>query len=113
MSDLEDKLAWQIAAAGLAQPQREVVFAPPRRWRFDFAWPDLKVAVEVEGGIWIRGGHSRGVGMGRDAAKYNEAALLGWMLIRVTGVTIADGSALAWIERALAIRELQREELKS
>ena len=116
MSGLEDQLARALAGARadddawrvIPRPVREHVFAPPRRWRFDFAWPDIKVAVEVEGGIWTRGGHSRGAGMVKDAEKYNEAAILGWLLIRVTGVTISNGVALETIERAVKSRLVLR-----
>lgn len=53
-----------------------------RKWRFDFAWLEEKVALEVEGGIWIAGGHSRGSGVAKDMAKYNSAVLLGWKVLR-------------------------------
>jgi len=56
-----------------------------RDWRFDFAWPVAKVAVECEGGVFIRGRHTRGAGYSGDCAKYNAAAALGWTVIRVTG----------------------------
>jgi len=50
-------------------------------WRFDFAWPDHKVAVEVQGGIWSGGKHARGSGLVKDYEKANAAALLGWRLL--------------------------------
>jgi very-short-patch-repair endonuclease len=58
---------------------REYVFAPPRKWRFDFAWPEYMVAVEVNGNAW------KTVGGGRhsqdsDYEKLNRAASLGWRL---------------------------------
>lgn len=102
VSALEDTLAFQIKAAKLPKPEREFRFHPTRRWRFDFCWPQRRVALEVEGGIWTRGRHSRGGGMKADAEKYNEAALLGWTVIRVCGDHVRSGEALAWIERALA-----------
>ena len=67
---------------GLPDPVSEYRFAPPRRWRFDFAWVDRMVAVEVEGGLWISGRHNRGAGMLGDMAKYNEATRLGWEVYR-------------------------------
>lgn len=75
---------------------------PPRRWRFDLAWPGVKVACEIEGGIWANGRHTRGSGFEGDCIKYSEAAILGWRVIRVTGGMIEDGRALALIRRALA-----------
>ena len=67
------------------EPVREFVFAPPRRWRFDFAWPDLKVAVEIDGGTWNGGRHASGVGMQGDLEKHNRATCLGWKVLRFTG----------------------------
>jgi len=92
----------QIRAVGLPMPVEEYRFAPPRRWRFDWAWVHQKLAVELEGGTWSYGRHVRGNGFKRDCIKYNEAALLGWRVLRVTTDMVEDGSALAYIERALA-----------
>jgi hypothetical protein len=102
VSDLEDTLAWQLKLVGVPEPEREHVFAKPRRWRFDFAWPARKVALEVEGGTWVNGAHNRGAHFESDCAKYNSAALAGWLVLRVTGAMVADGRALAFVERALA-----------
>jgi len=62
---------------------KEHRFHPVRRWRFDYAWPDRKIALEVEGGVFTGGRHSRGAGMIADMQKYNTAALLGWRVLRV------------------------------
>ena len=88
-------MAWQIKVSGLPDPTRELRFAPPRRWRFDFAWPDLMVALEVDGGTWTRGRHSRPGGFEADCEKLNAAASLGWRVLRVTGDMVRDGRALA------------------
>lgn len=84
------------AAHGLPQPTPEYRFAPPRRWRFDYAWPaDVLIAhgvscarggiaIEVEGGAFTRGRHTRGAGFVKDMEKYNAAALAGWKVLRVT-----------------------------
>lgn len=69
--------------AGLPVPGREHKFHPDRRWRFDYAIPARKVAVEVEGGAWIGGRHTRGSGFVKDLEKYSEAAVRGWCVIRV------------------------------
>lgn len=66
---------------GTVQPVREHRFHPTRRWRFDFAWPDAKVAVEMEGGAFTGGRHNRG---NADIEKYNAAVLLGWRVLRYT-----------------------------
>ena len=54
-SDLEATMALHIRANELPEPEREYRFAPPRRWRFDFAWPAAMLALEVEGGVWSTG----------------------------------------------------------
>jgi very-short-patch-repair endonuclease len=102
-SSLEAQLATQIMLAGLPPPEVEYRFAPPRRWRFDFAWIDQKLAVEVEGGTWSRGRHTRGGGFAADCEKYNEAALLGWVVLRFTAEMVTSGEALGLIERALDV----------
>jgi len=101
-SELEAELDNQLRLARLPEPEREWRFHPVRRWRFDFSWPDVKLAVEVEGGVWSLGRHLRGGGFTEDCVKYNEAALLGWTVLRFTGGQIKSGMALEQIERALA-----------
>jgi hypothetical protein len=99
---------------GLPLPKTEFAFAAPlRRWRFDFAWPhvsdivhdyrNVRVAVEVEGGIWSKGGgrHNRGKGMLADMEKYNEAAVMGWKVIRVTPNQLCTLETIDLIKRAL------------
>jgi hypothetical protein len=65
-----------------------------RQWRFDYAWPELKIALEVEGATFAGGRHSTGAGLAEDARKYNRAAALGWCLVRVTTTMIRDRTAL-------------------
>lgn len=93
-SPLEDTLEFQIRAYHLPAPVRELVFARPRRWRFDFAWPDRRLAAEVEGGTWIRGRHQRPRGFAADAEKYNAATALGWRVLRFTSDMVEDGRAI-------------------
>ena len=102
MSGLEDELAAHITYAELPPPEREYRFAPPRKYRADFAWPDRRLLVEVEGGTYSRGRHVRPEGYAKDCEKYNLAALQGWRVLRFTGGMVRDGSALAAIEEALA-----------
>ena len=103
VSKLEDQLARQIAGAGLPTPDREVTFHAERRWRFDFAWPAAMVALEVEGATWAGGRHTRGKGFAADCEKYNEAAVMGWTVLRVTGDMVRKGKALEIATRALAL----------
>ena len=100
MSKLEDQFAFQLKAIGISF-ERETRFHKTRRWRFDFSWPDKMIALEIDGGTWVRGRHSRGTGARADAEKQNEANLLGWTVYRATTDTVKDGTALQTIERAL------------
>ncbi len=91
----------QCALAGLPVPVAEVRFHPTRRWRFDWAFLEHKLAVEQEGGVFIGGRHSRGAGFEADLVKYAEAMCLGWKILRVTPGQVRDGRALGYLERLL------------
>lgn len=95
----------QVDTARLPVPEREHRFHPTRMWRFDFAWPEQHVAVEIEGGIWTGGGHTRGRGYREDMEKYNEAALHGWIVLRFTPKQIKNGDAMGPLTRALRQRQ--------
>jgi hypothetical protein len=93
-----------LRGLGLPEPVTEHRFHPERRWRFDFAWPDLMVAVEVEGGVWVGGRHTRGKGFLADMEKYNHAAEAGWCVLRCTPTTLLSGPFLDLLTRALRRR---------
>lgn len=99
---LELHLLRDIRALGLPEPEREFHFASPRHWRFDFAWLDRHVAVEVEGGTRSGGRHVKAQGYEDDAEKYNAAVERGWALYRFTSAMVTDGRAVALLERVLA-----------
>lgn len=83
VSRLEYQLELRLKAAGFPAPIREYKFCEYRRWRFDFCWPDKKIALECEGGIWLgKGGHTSGKGYSANCGKYNCAVLLGWKVLR-------------------------------
>lgn len=100
-STLERALAFQLRAVQARPAQREFKFHPERRWRFDFAWPDERLAVEVEGGIWTKGAHNRGRHFNSDCDKYNAAVLAGWRVLRFTETHIRSGLAVSTILVAL------------
>jgi hypothetical protein len=101
-STIESLMLQQIKAVGLAEGlAMEWRFDPTRRWRFDFAWPEKDFALEVEGGTWSCGRHTRGGGFERDAEKYATALLMGWRVLHVTGRHVRNGVALGWVEQAL------------
>jgi hypothetical protein len=78
-------------AEGLPLPIPEYAFAAPaRKWRADYCWPIRKVIVEIDGGLWTQGRHSRGAGMLADFAKLNAATLLGYAVLRYGPHQIAD-----------------------
>lgn len=96
----------------------EVRFHPERRWRIDVAacGADLNedgikaalargwfpvVAIEINGGAWSRGRHTRGAGYIKDMEKLNMLTELGWRVLQFTPQQVRDGSALAQIERCL------------
>ena len=79
----------------------EYKFHPLRKWRFDFALAK-GIAVEVDGGIWSLGRHVRGKGFEGDCEKVNEAALLGWRVLRFSTGMVKNGTAIDTIRRALS-----------
>ena len=98
----EDMLALLMAAEGLPAPVRQYKFCPKRRWLADFAWPDARLIVEVDGGIWTGGGHTSGSGRTRDMERDNWCTLNGWRVLRFTTGQAKNGEAIHTIREALA-----------
>jgi hypothetical protein len=86
-----------FTAFKIPEPTPEYKFHPDRRWRFDYAWIPQKIAMEIEGGVWIRGRHNRGTGFLKDMEKYNSAAILGWRIVRFTPQQFSSGEAHEFI----------------
>lgn len=112
-SDPEEELATHLRQLQFPPFEREHVFHATRKWRFDFAWPALRVAVEVEGGLYPMkqadgtmrtGRHTSPKAFEQDAEKYFEAAMLGWIVVRVTPKMVKDGRAYDSIARAVKHR---------
>ena len=95
--DPADLLDFQMNENGIPKPEKEVRFHPKRKWRFDRAWPAKKVAIEIEGGTFVRGRHTRGIGYAKDCEKYNTAQKLGWKVYRFTTDMINSGQAIKFI----------------
>jgi len=100
-----------LEALDIPDPVQEYRFHPTRRWRLDYAWPEHKLAVEIEGGAFARipGRHTRGAGFRSDLEKYNELALAGWSLLRFLPEQINNGQAVLVISRFFggkAVREI-------
>jgi len=94
-------LALQCRAARLPEPEAEARFHPTRRWKFDYLFRGFGLAVEVQGGNFVRGRHVQGAALIQEYEKLNAAAALGYRIIFVTPRQVANGQALAAIEAAL------------
>ncbi len=101
LSSGEETLAFHLRGLNLPPSIREYRFDSERRWRFDFAWPDHCLAVEVEGITAQTGRHQRMKGYESDCEKYNAAALQGWTVLRFTTQQVQNGTAISLIEDAL------------
>ena len=110
----EKLLAFQIEAVGLPMPFPQYHFAETvgRKFKADFAWPaaEYRFLVEVQGGIWRRGGgaHSHPTNIERDIERQRIASLLGWFLVPVTTDEVKQGVAIAALERLFASRGWKR-----
>lgn len=95
------RIADHFERAGLPRPEPEHRFAPPRKWRLDLAWPLRRVALEVEGGVWSGGRHTRGAGFLADMEKYNRLATMGWRLLRCTPDELYEPATIELVRAAL------------
>lgn len=82
---------WRLFAGPNApEPAEEVRFDAKRKWRFDFAWPAQKVAVEVNGEAWQTKGGGRH-GKAADLEKLNAAQAQGWRVFQYTPAMLGGG----------------------
>lgn len=119
MSAHEEALYFQIKLLHVPLPEREYRFAAEhvghgkgvrarlsraglKDWRFDFAWIEQKLAVEVEGGGGM-GRHTTAKGFRQDIEKYHQAMAMGWTVYRCDGALVRNGAAVALIDRLLKI----------
>ena len=100
-SQLEAELALQIKALGLPEPIREYQAIKGRKFRFDFAWLEHRLLVEVNGGTYTKGAHSTGQGIARDYEKANLATLDGWRVLMFDVKSVKSGEAVEVIRQAL------------
>ena len=103
----------RLSSADLPEATPEYRFWEGRRFRFDYAWPEHLIALEVEGGLYGNGkncpvckrpsamGHTSVTGIRRDMEKYNEAAALGWRLVRVEPSKLESGETIELLKRIL------------
>lgn len=112
----EDKFAFQCRAYKLPSfmggATKQCYFAKAfngRQWRFDFAWPQFMVAVELEGLVvkkigtqtLVMGAHATITGMREDMEKYNCAVLLRWHVLRFEQTMVNNGTAIDTTMRVL------------
>lgn len=90
-----------LMALGLDAPIPEHRFHPERKWRWDYAYPASKLAIEVDGGVWVGGKHGRGSGIVKDHEKRNAGAVLGWRLLLVQPKQLMDPETARLVYRAL------------
>jgi very-short-patch-repair endonuclease len=91
---------------GLPEPISEHKFLENRKFRFDFAWIDCKLAVEIEGGVWSNGRHTRGVGYVKDMEKYNLAVKNGWKVLRFTPQDLKKSETYVFISEVFKTIQL-------
>ena len=89
-SHLEARMALIMLGARMPKAVQEYRFHETRKWRFDFAYPELKIAIEVEGGTWAAGRHTTGAGFDKDCEKYNAATRMGWRILRYTAKSMKN-----------------------
>ncbi len=89
------------ARMGLPRPIAEYQFHPSRKWRLDWYWPDHKLALEIQGGCFIKGGHSTGVGLQRDHEKFSECAPFGIRIVLCQPRQVFTPALADLIRRAL------------
>ena len=94
----------------LPAPVFEYKFHATRKWRIDIAWPDNRLAVEVQGGIFVQGRHSRGAAMLKEWEKLNTLAGMGWRVLFCQPQDVCTDGVVGFIKLAMQhhIREVDR-----
>lgn len=80
---------------------KEYRFHDKRKWRFDYAIPEHKIAIEVEGGVWTGGRHTSPQGFLGDMEKYNTATVMGWRVLRTTPDRLLTNETLTMIRESM------------
>jgi len=101
-SQLEELFLQQVQGRHLPEPIPQYAFQPSRKWRFDFAWPNYRLAAEIQGGTW-NGGHSRGRAISREYEKFNAAQNWGWRVLLFDTVMVREGLAIDVLSGSLGV----------
>lgn len=105
--DFKSSLAAWCSSHGLPAAIKEHRFHPTRQWRFDYAWPEFKIAIEIHGAVYDgrwggakgkAGRHTRGKGFEEDRVKMNSAMCLGWKVIEASTGQVKSGKVWGWLE---------------
>ena len=80
-------------------------FHDMRKWRLDFAIIDLKIGIEIEGGVWSCGAHTRGKGFIEDMEKYNAAVTFGWVILRFTPQDLNKITTFETIKKVVELKK--------
>lgn len=114
---LEATFSQGVRAIRLPPPRVQYRFHPARDYRADFAWPQAMLMVEIDGGTRGRvnpktgewefkpGAHTTGDGYHRDRVRDAEAALAGWLVLRLDANMVTSGDGLSYVERILKQRK--------
>ena len=97
-SQIHIRMRQQIQQAGLPPPIEEYYHIKGRDFRLDFAWPDRKIGVEVQGMAHRIKGKFHA-----DIEKRALAMLQGWRILEVSGDTVRDERGIGWLKQLLEI----------
>ena len=101
-----------LREAGFTNFVPEYSFALPlgRKFRFDLCQPQRMLGIEIEGGIWRKGGgaHSHPTNILRDAEKQNIAVLMGYSVLRFTTDEARSGTPIKFIEALYMSRKWEK-----
>ena len=89
------------AIQGFPRPEPEYRILSDRKFRWDWAWPDKRVALEIQGGVWVHGKHGRGSGIVKDHEKMNLAVVAGWRVLQVQPKNLMTTQTAQWIRALL------------
>jgi len=100
LSEIEETFAVQLRCLPeIPAATREHTFLKDRKFRFDFAWPSCKMAVEIDGGTATGGRHVRPQGYEKDCEKLALAILDGWVVFKFTSKQVKNGFAYNSVEK--------------
>lgn len=94
-------------ASGVPAPVREYHFCDGRQWRADFAWPEQMIILEVQGGAFVNGGHTRGPAYVKEMERTNTAALLGWRMFFTTPKNLMTELTMRMLKQALGLHPVE------